>query len=129
MTALSARMELALRACPGKGRGVFATAAISRGTVIEQAPALLLSSEDCERLEQTGVGDYYFAHPDNAEDGLLPLGISTLLNHAGDPNAETRWHREEGVGWLVRLIALRDIAPGEEITRRYRCPPWFEVAD
>ena len=29
------------------------------------------------------------------------------------------------LGWLVTLTATRDIAEGEEITRRYACELWF----
>ncbi len=129
MTVILQRVEVALRLCPGKGRGIFAVAAIPEGTLIDWSPALLLSSEDCDRLETTGIGDYYFGHPDNDEQGLLPLGVATLLNHAEAPNAETQWKSEAGIGWLVALFAIRDIKAGEEITRRYRCSPWFDVAE
>ena len=112
---------------PGKGRGVRAVVAIARGEEMEVAPTILLSSEDCDRIEGIPLGDYYFAHPTNADDGLVVLGLASLCNHAENPNAEVRWHEDSGVGWLARLTALRAIGAGEEITRRYRCPPWFEV--
>jgi len=114
-------------AIAGKGRGLRAVRPIGLGEIIESAPTIVLSAHDCEVIERTPVGDYYFAHPDSAEDGLVVLGLTSLCNYAEAPNAEVRWRHVEGVGWLADLIAVRGIDSGEEITRRYRCHPWFDV--
>ena len=111
----------------GKGRGIRAIAPIDAGTVIEAAPTILLSSRDCVLIERTPVGDYYFAHPDNDEDGLVILGLASLANHADQPNAELRWRRVDQIGWIAELVALQTIDRNEEITRRYSCAPWFRV--
>ncbi len=113
---------------PGKGRGVQAVEAIAPGELLELATTILLSSAECDRIEGTTMGDYYFAHPANTEEGLVVLGLASLCNHAEDPNAEVRWEEAPGLGWIAKLVSLRAIAPGEEVTRRYRCPPWFPVA-
>lgn len=113
---------------PRKGRGVQAVEAIAPGELLEVASTILLSSDECDRIEGTALGDYYFAHPANADDGLVVLGLASLCNHADDPNAEVYWEEVPGLGWVARLVALRPIAAGQEITRRYRCPPWFPVA-
>lgn len=111
----------------GKGRGLVATQALPAGAVIEIAPAVDLSSEDCDRLEATALGQYYFAHPDRDDRGLFIFGFASLVNHADDPNTEVVWQRNETHGWGAVLRTLRAVAAGEELTRRYACPPWFEV--
>ncbi len=113
---------------PGKGRGLVAGEAIAPGDVIDRCPTIHLSAADCELMERSAVGDYYFAHPEDTEAGVVVLGHISLCNHSEMPNAELRWRIEDGVGWVAELFALRAIAAGEEITRRYRCPPWFLVA-
>ena len=54
------------------------------------------------------------------------LGLASLCNHSGTANATTVARKDEAIGWIVELRALRDIRPGEEITRRYACEPWFD---
>ena len=121
-----------IKVAPGpagaKGRGLFATAPIARGETIDENCTLDLDEAQCTTLEPTPVNDHYFAHPADDTRGLLVLGYASLCNHADDPNADTRFRLDERVGWIVVLTARRDIAVGEEITRRYACPPWFEVA-
>jgi len=112
----------------GKGRGLLAGAPIEADEIIDVASTIVLSATDCDLLEQTAVGDYYFAHPSDPELGLVVLGLPSLSNHAESPNSDIRWHCDEGVGWVAELYALRPIAAGEEITRRYRCAPWFKIA-
>lgn len=111
---------------PGKGRGLKAAGRILAGQVIAENPTILMNAEDCERAEATALGNYYFGHPENPDDGLFVLGAISLVNHADRPNARVDWRRD-AAGWTAILRAIKDIAPGEEITHRYRCPPWFGV--
>ena len=114
---------------PGRGRGLYATSAIAEGEVIERACSVPLTSEQCDRLEEIQpFGDYYFRHPESEDQGLMLLGLISLANHADAPNARVGFNQVEGIGWIAELVALRPIAAGEEITHRYRCPPWFPVA-
>lgn len=125
---MNATTKAGAAAVRGKGRGLVAVAAIDAGESIETCPTIPLSAADCELLERTAVGDYYFAHPEDDALGMLPLGLVTICNHADAPNAETRWRNLDGIGWVVELVALRPIGAGEEITRRYACLPWFSLA-
>lgn len=118
--------KLEISAVPGKGRGVFAVAPIRVGELLEAAPTAELDQRDTDTVVGTTFENYYFAHPDDPEGGLLVFGVASLLNHAEEPNTETVARREDGVGWIVELRALRNIAPGEELTRRYACALWFE---
>ena len=110
-----------------KGRGLFATAPIARGELIDENCTLDLDEAQCTTLEPTPVNDHYFAHPADDSRGLLVLGYASLCNHADDHNADTGFRFDEGLGWIVVLTARRDIAAGEEITRRYACPPRCDV--
>lgn len=110
-----------------KGIGIFALADIGCGELIACDCAIPLSARDVDAIEPTVLDNYYYAHPDNDEGGLLVLGLASLCNHADDPNALTQTAHDPVLGWLVTLSAARDIALGEEITRRYACPIWFEA--
>lgn len=115
-----------VRAVRGKGRGIFASCAIEAGEVILVDPSIELSAEDCLTLRPTLIEDYHFAHPDGDEKGLLVFGLSSLANHSESPAAITEYHYAPEIGWTVTLRAARKLAPGDEITRRYACEPWFE---
>lgn len=118
--------KLGIGAVPGKGRGVFAAAPIRAGELLESAPTAELDQRDTDTAVGTTFDNYYFAHPSDPDRGLLVFGVASLVNHADEPNSETVARREDGVGWILELRALRDIAPGEELTRRYACALWFE---
>lgn len=120
--------KVGLTAIPGKGRGVVAAAAIDAGETIDIAPTIPLQAADCDLVERTPVGDYYFAHPDDPEGGLVVLGLASLCNHSDVPNADIRWRRDPAAGLVAELFALRPIDAGEEIARRYACAPWFLIA-
>jgi SET domain-containing protein len=114
---------------PGRGRGLFAMAPIAAGEVIERVCSIPLTSAQCDALEGIlPLGDYYFRHPENEEEGLLLLGLVSLANHSDNPNAFVRFVRNDDIGWIAEVVASCPIAPGTEITHRYRCAPWFQVA-
>lgn len=115
--------RLEVRFVPRKGRGVFAAVQISAGDLLEAAPTV-----EIENAIRPGsaLEDYPFAHPTDPGRELIVFGLASLMNHAGDPNTEEAKRYVEGVGWVVETRARRDIAPGEEVTRRYACELWFE---
>ena len=116
-----------IRPVPGKGRGVFAARDLAEGEILDEAPVLLLSAEDAERLEGTALGTHYFHWDgDEKEDGwlgALALGIVTLVNHSANANAGISQDYERQ---LLSLEALRPIAAGEEILIDYEVELWFE---
>lgn len=115
------------RVSPGRGRGLFALVPIRRGELIDRGCTVLISVEQCPVLDRLQpLGDLYFAHPENPKAGLMVLGLAGLCNHADTPNADVRWVDGGNLGWLADVIAIADIAAGEEITYRYKCPLWFE---
>lgn len=123
------RLKAEPRAVSGKGRGLFATAAIARGEIIDRACTVPITGEQSLALdEMQPLGDFYFAHPTDRMQALMVLGLPSLCNHAGEPNGHVEWRHDEGLGWIAELVALEDIAAGEEITYRYRCELWFVPA-
>lgn len=109
-----------------KGRGVVARSAIPGKQRVEIAPAIELSEADTDAIEQTVLDHYYFAHPTDPDGGLFVLGYAALMNHSDTPNVVTRAVFDQKGGWQVISNTLRDIAPGEELTRKYSCPVWFD---
>ena len=114
---------------PGKGLGVFARRPIGEGEVIERVPVLVLPDDEIEDGESgTRLANYCFEWGKGTV--ALALGYGSLYNHSFDPNARY----DDGRGAKV-FTALRDIAPGEEITVNYnggpqdRTPVWFEVVE
>ena len=106
--------KIEVRKIREKGRGVFARAPIAEREVIESVPVLVLSEED---MEQTELANYCFLWGQNTV--ALPLGYGALYNHSFTPNAEyvDRSPRTK------TFRALRNIAPGEEITINYNGTP------
>lgn len=111
------------------GRGLIALCTIDSGAIIDRACTVEIDESQSAPLDQMRpLGDYYFAHPDNPRAGLMAYGLMVLCNHADPANADIIWWKSPTLGWMADLVARVDIAPGEEITFRYRCPLWFEPA-
>jgi len=115
------------RVSPGRGRGLFALRPIRAEELIDRAFTVPISIEQCPQLDRLRpLGDLYFADPEDARAGLMVFGLASLCNHADKPNADVRFRGGGGLGWLADLVAICDIAAGEEITYRYKCPLWFD---
>jgi hypothetical protein len=108
---------------PGRGRGLFAVA----GEVIDRACTVYIGEHQTKPLDaMQPLGDFYFEHPRSKEAGLMVLGLASLCNHANPANTNVRFEEDALCGWIAVLYALDAIAPGAEVTYRYRCPLWFE---
>ena len=114
-----------------KGRGVFAARAFSRGELIERAPAIVVLRPQADLLERTTLDDYVFCWG-REEDNAVALGYGSLYNHSYRPSAV--FLRRPGDSALD-FVALRDMAPGDEIAINYngdpadRSPVWFEILE
>jgi SET domain-containing protein len=129
----------------GKGRGVFARRAIRQGETIERVPVLVLPATELGEAHganhkngssngngngkpRAGTGLWEFTFEWGKGTVALALGYGSLYNHSYNPNA-----RCDDYGARTKVFtALRDIAPGEEITINYngepddRSPVWFD---
>jgi len=105
---------------------VFATETIAAGTLIEEAPVIILSAADCSAADGTILYEYYFhwdGDPDGDGRGALGLGLVTLCNHSSHPTATVRRNLDRDT---LSLVALTAIEAGDEVTIDYNCPLWFE---
>ena len=94
---------------PIHGWGLVATRRIRAGAIADEAPVLLTR----QRVPRAFEGHVYRL-PDGRS--ALPCGDGIFTNHADDPNAEPKIDFRRRV--LV-LVAVRDIAAGEEVTFDY----------
>jgi SET domain-containing protein len=116
---------------PGRGRGVFATRRFAPNDIIEVCPVIALSEADARKLDATGLYDYYFGWGKDGKQAAIALGYGSLYNHSFTANAQ---HRKNAADNTVAVVAVREIAPGEEISIRYDTGAgethptmWFEV--
>ena len=123
------RGPIAVRVLPGKGRGVLTTRAVAEGERLCADACVMLTADDCRKLEETSFHGHYFAHPEVEGEGCVVLGPTSLVNHGGPaPNCRLEWADTPHAGWVVRLLARRPLAGDEELTIDYACPLWFDPA-
>ena len=97
------------------GRGVFTAESIEEGTIVELAPAVVLSSADREVIHRTGLHDYYFLW--DTDRAAIALGYGSLYNHGCPANLTFSMDYDFE---QVAFRAARDIAAGEELLIDYQ---------
>ena len=120
-----------------KGRGVFSTRRIRKGEKLEVAPALIMNEKDSAAIDKTLLVNYAFSIgklsstlrrkygiTDSKNCCAIVMGVASFCNHGEKPNADIQWEEHDATVYY-ELIALRDIAPGEEICTTYGSG-WFE---
>jgi SET domain-containing protein len=100
-----------------KGRGVFAKKGFKAGAVVEECPIILLAGSDAYMAVRTILHEYMYAWNEDDSAFALALGYGSLYNH--DNNANATWRIDYGQ-MLVRIIAVKFIRKGQEITIAYR---------
>jgi uncharacterized protein len=115
---------------PGKGRGVVALRAFAKDELVERAPCIVIAPHDWAQVEPTALYHYAFAWGPQGDHAAYALGYGSLYNHSYTPAA--RYERREAER-CIDIIAVRDIAAGEEVTINYngdpddQTPVWFDV--
>jgi len=107
-----------------KGRGVFASQAIASCEVIEVAPVLIINGNlACQLVSASSISEHVYDWSDEDDFGemeatAIGLGHTSLYNtdDDGDPNATFDIDLSNKT---ITISALRDIAPGDEITIQY----------
>ena len=99
-----------------KGRAVYTTEVIPKGSIIELCPVIKLNPKDTALIHQTALHDFYFLWDELEKTSAIALGYGSLYNHSADPNAlfELILNEQE-----IRFIALHDISSNSEITINY----------
>ena len=120
---------LTIAPSPSRGRGVFTTQAIAKGTTIEIAPVIVLTKEHRIIVEQTLLYDYIFEWGEDHKSAAVALGYVSIYNHSIHPNCVYEMDYENET---ISIITLKDIKVGEELFINYNAevdqesPVWFE---
>ena len=96
------------------GLGLFATATIEKGAFIVAYMGRRISHARAEQLEAQGSRYMFEIDSRWTIDGSSRRNFARYANHSCRPNAES-----DLVGGKLILRAIKNIAPGEEITYDY----------
>jgi SET domain-containing protein len=106
-------MGLIIRSSAIHAAGCYTMSPVRKGTHIVEYTGPRISKEEADEKYATSPTTYLFG----VGDGSMVIdghGTAMFINHSCDPNCETE--EIEGKVWI---IALRNIAPGEELTYDY----------
>ncbi len=105
--------DLMVAASPSGGNGVYASADIIKGTTVVMYGGHVMTLE-----QESALDDRIRDYPHQIDDHLVigpsqvdEIQTSDYINHSCDPNC--------GFTGQIRLIAMRDIKKGEEVTFDY----------
>ena len=113
-----------------RGRGVFTSADIDKGTVIEISPVIVMTREERKLLDQTLLHDYIFEWGVDPKGCCMALGYIPLYNHSYRANCE--YEMDYGQQ-LITVKSVRFIKAGEEVFINYNgdwnneTPVWFDA--
>lgn len=106
-------MALIIRSSSIHAAGCYTTSSISKGRRIAEYTGPLISKDEADEMYQDAPVTYLFGlgKGDVVIDGHC---AAMFINHSCDPNCETEVERGR-----VYVRAIKNIAPGEEITYDY----------
>ena len=116
------------RPIDGKGRGVVALTRCPAGTEVERSPVIVVPRSDLlVRAGGRTVFDEYLLYWSDEPGREIAMGGGLLMfyNHSDHPNVEFRSGPEPET---ISVVALRDLAAGEELTYDYGVELWFSPA-
>lgn len=103
-----------------KGRGLYASKFIEKGTRIIRAPVIHFNKTDTDKVSETVLEHYIFASFNDEDTSWIPLGHALLMNHSIEANVD--WFQSKDIN-VVDYIALTDIDVGEELLINYGYNP------
>ena len=112
------------------GRGVFTSAAIEPGTVVEISPVIVMTHADRKLLDKTLLHDYIFEWGGKKDQCCMALGYVPMYNHSYKSNCEYEMDYDNGT---ISIKTVRFIKEGEELFINYNGDwndskrVWFEV--
>jgi len=98
------------------GRGVFTSADIDEGTVVEESPVIVMSKGERKLLDQTLLHDYIFEWGEKKDECCVALGYIAVYNHSYRSNCEYEmdFNRE-----MIIIRTVHFIKAGEELFINY----------
>lgn len=122
---------LTIASSTNRGRGVFTSEDIAKGTTIEISPVIVLSAADRVHVEKTLLHDYIFEWGQDHKSAAVALGYLSMYNHISHPNCKYQMDFEEQT---ISIITINHIKAGEELFINYMNaegasdkPVWFET--
>lgn len=115
------QFQLQVRASAIHARGCFAVDCIPAGAIVREYVGERIPAAEAVRREKdpSRPGIYtLWLDDEQAIDGWLGGNESIYLNHACQPNCDWLFEGEQAF-----IVALKDIAPGEELTIDYAYEP------
>ena len=114
------------------GRGVFTSAAIEAGTVVEISPVIVMNNADRKLLDKTLLHDYIFEWGGKNEQCCMALGYVPMYNHSYKSNCEYEMDFDND---MIQIRTVRFIKAGEELFINYNGDwndnklVWFEAKE
>lgn len=111
-------------------RGVFTSANIDEGTVVEESPVIVMSKDERRLLDQTLLHDYIFEWGEKKDQCCMALGYVPVYNHSYRSNCEYEMDFKKET---IRIRAVHFIKSGEELFVNYNGEwnntklVWFEA--
>ena len=99
----------------GAGRGIFATANIKKGAIIEVCPVLIFNKKDTKKVMKSSLQNYVFEIEGKKNKTMMALGNGSLYNHSDTNNA----YYEIDENNLLYIMANEAIEKGSEIYINY----------
>ena len=98
------------------GRGVFTSADIDEGKVVEESPVIVMSKGERKLLDQTLLHDYIFEWGEKKDECCVALGYIAVYNHSYRSNCEYEmdFNRE-----MIIIRTVHFIRAGEELFINY----------
>jgi len=112
------------------GLGVFTSANIDGGTVIEESPVIVMSNKERKLLDQTLLHDYIFEWGEEKDQCCMALGYVAVYNHSYSSNCEYEMDFKKR---MIVIKTVQFIRAGEELFINYNGnwndgkQVWFDV--
>lgn len=112
------------------GFGVFTSENISKGTVIEESPVIVMSLDERKLLDQTMLHNYIFEWGGKKDQCCMALGYVPVYNHSYKSNCEYEMDFEKRT---ITVRAVHFIKAGQELFINYNGdwnndkPVWFDA--
>ncbi len=98
------------------GWGVFTSADLDEGTLIETSPVIVMEKEERKWLDQTRLHDYIFEWGEQKKQCCVAFGYVSIYNHSYRSNAE---YEMDFVRGEISVKTVHFIKAGEEIFINY----------